>query len=161
MSRRKWCGQRRCALVVIDGGSAGAPGTRRDVDEVRLVTVSPRVWATWPIVSRRAGGERPEEARHRRASGACLGRGPAEETRPAVGQRERMRERKRGKQERECGDSPLCRYDGFQWQKSKTPASNPEAAWWRFCGISEGKERGGRGLLIGAGAGKKRPGIRV
>jgi hypothetical protein len=56
--------------VVIGGGSAGAPGTREDVDGVRLITVSPRVWTTWPIVSRRAGGERPEEARRRRASGA-------------------------------------------------------------------------------------------
>jgi hypothetical protein len=60
---RKWCGRRRCAPVVIDGGSAGAPGTREDVDGVRLITVSPIVWTTWPIVSRRAGGERPEEAR--------------------------------------------------------------------------------------------------
>jgi hypothetical protein len=29
-----------CAPVVIDGGSAGALGTRGDVDEVRLVTAS-------------------------------------------------------------------------------------------------------------------------
>jgi hypothetical protein len=50
--------------------AAGAPGTRGDMDEVRLVTVSPRVSTMWPIVSRRAGGERPEEARRRRALGA-------------------------------------------------------------------------------------------
>jgi hypothetical protein len=42
------------------------------------------------------------------ASGARLRRGPAEETRPSVGQREQTRERKRGKQERECGESPPC-----------------------------------------------------
>jgi hypothetical protein len=64
-----------------------------------------------------------------------------------VGQRERTRERKRGKQERECGDSPLCRYDGFQWRKSKVPASNFTEMVAALVLDPEGDGRGGYGIF--------------
>jgi hypothetical protein len=68
-------------------------------------------------------------------------------------------ERKRGKQERECGGSPLCRYDGFQWRKSKAPASNFTEMVASQVREEKGKRRGDRGHFIGAYAGKKRAGI--
>jgi hypothetical protein len=62
-ARRKWCGRWRCAPVVIDGGSAGAPGTREDVDEVRLNAGISGVRSMRPIASRSVEVVWPEWAR--------------------------------------------------------------------------------------------------
>jgi hypothetical protein len=64
-----------------------------------------------------------------------------------MGQRERTRARKRGKQERECGDSPPCRYSGFQWRKSKAPASNFTEMEAGLVWNPKGYGRGGYGFF--------------
>jgi hypothetical protein len=52
-----------------------------------------------------------------------------------------------------------CTEIGENWLlPCRDPVRNFAAAWRRFCGRSEGKERGRRGLFKGAGSGKKLPG---
>jgi hypothetical protein len=56
----------------------------------------------------------------------------------------RGREKKpRGK----CGDSPPCRYDGFQWRKSKAPSSNFTEMVAVLVLDPEGDGRGGYGVF--------------
>jgi hypothetical protein len=60
----------RACRGLKSGELLAGSGWRRCHDDDQLVERNLMVMTTGSIVSRRAGGERPEEARRRRASGA-------------------------------------------------------------------------------------------
>jgi hypothetical protein len=77
-------------------------------------------------------------------SAACLDRATVLEDTPD--QRKKLRGKGRGLAYLGSSDS-----SGFGRRHLRSPVRNSAAAWRRFCGRSEGNERGGRGLLIDAG----------
>jgi hypothetical protein len=75
-------------------------------------------------------------------SSFCCSFGPRKCARGCAKARGRE-EKPRGK----CGDSPLCRYDGFQWRKFKAPASNFTEMVVALVLDPEGDGRGGYGFF--------------
>jgi hypothetical protein len=117
-------------------------------DDMRTMMENPNVWPAESKSSRGEAEERLESTASLGASEARQRRGFAEENHPAIGQKERTRERKRGRQARGCGAAPPRRYQ----RKSMADCTNFDEEFCPDGGVSgsgarERWKRGRRGLI--------------